>query len=101
MLNFFIPPIKSEAFFGHFFGGKIESIDSCTCSEGEKYVTIKGSFGGTFIYDSAKLYRHNHVEEGKMSIGSYKKGVGVCEIGEEPYCDTVDTDGTISSIATS
>lgn len=51
------------------FGGSIEDIDRCVCSNNE-LVEIGSPKGGTFIKDrTTKVYDKNNFDEGKMVVG--------------------------------
>lgn len=98
ILNVFIPPTKTEA-FGLFFGGKVTAKTKCTCVGSTNYkVIIKGK---TYSYDdSAKLYRHNHVNIGSWVLGRYSAS-GECKMQVGGSCTTTTLNGTITSVGTS
>ena len=96
VLNFFIPPTKTEA-SSQYFGGRIVSKLSCSCSGGYQ-IRIVGPNGssGTYLYEGAELYDHYKVTFGKKLLGGYSSG-GKCTylVGEDCVSRTISK-GTIS-----
>lgn len=89
----------TQAHAANYFGGMRTAYLTCTCSGNTLiYVNNYVSGGGSLalVYDgSAKLYSHNSIF-GTYLLGSYTSG-GICRVGQEPYCDDMDVDGSFDS----
>jgi hypothetical protein len=88
-----------RAHAANYFGGMRTAYLTCTCSGNTLiYINNYASGGGSLalVYDgSARLYSHNSIF-GTYLLGSYSPG-GSCRIGEEPYCEDMDVDGSFDS----
>lgn len=83
------------------FGGRIISIDRCTCSGGLR-LTIGPPKPAVILYlpGASKLYKYHNISEGNWTLGDYASG-GVCLKRVVSTCIKLPVQGTIMKIGTS
>lgn len=85
------------------FGGKITTVTTCTCSEGSQ-ATITGFpwiFSGTYLYlPGITQVKKGSVAPNKQILGKYSSG-GACMVGVLPNCTSLPiSKGTMKLIGT-
>jgi len=85
------------------FGGKITTVTTCTCSTGSQ-VTIIGYpaiFSGTYLYmpGTTQIKHKGNVVSNKLILGKYSPG-GTCMMAGDPCTSLPISKGTMNTIGT-
>ena len=103
LLSLFLTPLSSYGQGGEtpFGGMHLVTFNSsmCSCNGGNSHWILDYKSGSLlklyFAQGQSKVFANNNIDYGTWQVGTYSKGSSQpCKIGEEPYCVTLQNDGT-------